>query len=320
MEKIGKEIKEISTRMVEVEWIAKNGKFAPENRCNCLDENELSVKMFTTFDRDWLIKRIKSYGKHIFNVNPEWAVCCPMAIYLIEGVYYIAEGQGRFLSVLEYNETHDNKITEIPVTFYYGKTYHEMVKDILAMNSFAKNWNTSDKFRLYCIEKNDTSLYNNIRKIQDELQIKSLYIANLILFGFHNASHKDEINSNEYSKYKDTVFMCFKRFYEGTVVACNGIKSQINAIKKNDCAMALYRIISNVIRVCEDEGVPYEKVLKKCIDILIKCVNSMDRQYAFKQTFGAQQAAITSYFAQCISKKTRDEYIKQAVGRLTYAA
>ena len=308
-----KQIENVKMFMVDVNWIAKNVKLIKENRCHCLDEKELETNLFTKFDYDKFKNRIKFYNEKIFKVKPVWKICCAMIIYLVNGKYYLVDGQGRFFSVMAYNINNDDKITEIPVIIYYDKTYQEMIEDMIAMNCFGKNWSTSDLFRYHCFTQKDSSYYKNVCKIQNELNVAE-YTAKLILFGYNSASHRDSnVEKIKYSNYKDFIYECFKKFYEGTIIACNNDKIQIKTIKKQDCAQALYKIISNIIRVCEENNVSYEKKVYRCIDVLINFVNSLDRQYAFKQTFGGKQSAIASYFAKCITKKVKDEYVTLAM-------
>lgn len=313
-----KEVDDVKMFIANIEWVTENTVFIPENRCHCLDESELESCLVTKFDYIKFLKRTKFYEKNIFNVNPVWEFCCPMKLYFVDNKYYIVDGQGRLFSALAYNDNpkNTNKITDIPVMIYYNKTYGDMIQDMIRMNCFSKNWSTSDLFRYHCLSENDPSYYNNIRKVQDELGVAE-YTAKLILFGYHKASHRDNnVNSLVYSKYKDFIFETFKKFYNGTVASCNGNKTQINAIKKQDCAQALYKIISNIILVCEKNNVSYDRKIDKSINILISYISNLDRQFAFKQTLGGKQAAIASYFAKSITNKTKDEYIRQAMKKV----
>jgi len=109
------------------------------------------------------------------------------------------------------------------------------------------------------------------------------------------------------------MFSLFKKFYEETIASCDGNQNQINTIKKQDCAQALFKILSEVITLCERNNVSYVKKVYKCLNIIINFINGMDRRYKFKQVLGGKQNAIGSYFAQEIIKHTKDEYIRNAM-------
>lgn len=298
--------------MIDVDWIKENVYFIPENRSHYLDEKDASKHLFTKFDTIRLEKRLKFYLNNIFKVKPVWKVCCPMKVYCVDGKFYLADGQGRYLTVDLYNQSAKEKITKIPVMIIKGKTYTEMIEDMIDMNRFDKNWSTSDIFRCHCVMSGDTSLYENMIKVQNELKVKE-YTAKLILFGYSKSSHRDVVKDNNYSEYKDIMFKSFKNFYDGTVIACNGNQNQINTIKKQDCAQALYKILSNIIVTCVKNNISYDKRIEKCLKILINFVNGLDRQFSFKQTLGGKQNAIGASFAKQIIKKTKDEYIIEAM-------
>lgn len=307
-----KPVENANLLMLDVEWVKQNVEFIEENRGHFIDEDEASKHHFTKFDQSRLKKRIKFYTDKIFKIKPAWKICCPMIIYLVDNKYYLADGQGRFLSVVIYNNEAKDKIKYIPSMIVYNKTYEEMIEDMMDMNRFNKNWSTADIFRCQCLMVGDTSLCENMHKIQEELDVKE-YTAKLILFGYTKSSHRDDVTDNKYSPYKDVMFNSFKKFYEETRDACYGNQNEINTIKKQDCAQALYKILAKVIRICEENNVSYDKKLNRCLNIIIKFVNELDRKFKFKQVLGGKQNSIGSHFAEQIINHTSDEYIRNAM-------
>lgn len=313
MNKNFNKIENVEMVWMPVDYIKNNVKKINENRCASTDEEECKENLYTNFDLQKSIRRIKSYKSKIFQHYKEWFEATPMKIYDVEGTYYMTDGQGRFKSLLEYNETETPKIEEIPVMIVKGKTYDQMIDQMIAMNQSNVNWSTSAIFRANMLRKGDTSFYESMCEVQNLLNV-SEYTAKLILFGYANASHRDKI-IDEYSPYKDVMFKCFKDFYDGVIPSCS-TKREINTIKKIDCAQALYRIYALIIRTCENEGVAYEDKLEKCNKVLIDYVAKMDRSYVFAQVFGGKQMLIASNFKTALKKARTvkgDDYIQEAL-------
>ena len=310
-----KELSNVAIRLVSIDWIKKNVNFIEENRSHYLDDEASKAHNFTMYDKSRLVSRVKFYKNRIFKIKPVWNECCPMKVYYVDGKYYLVDGQGRFLAVDIYNRDAKDKITEIPVQVIWGKTYNEMIKDMIALNRFNKNWSTSDLFRCHCVMVGDDSLCKNMQKIQDELGV-SEYTAKLILFGNGKSSHRESIESNEYSPYKDVMFKYFKKYYDGSSEGCNGNKNQIKTIKKQTVSQALYKIFSNVIRTCEEENILCDKKLDKTVTLLTNYTNGLNRKWGLTQAFGGKQKEIASNLASNVYKRSKDEYIRKAMYKI----
>lgn len=309
-----------NARMVTmtVDQIKENCLFFEENRCHYLNYDEAANHYFNKFDVDKTKSRVKSYKDNIFAKQGEWAEVCAMKVDVVDGKNYVIDGQGRFIALLEYNKNADATITDVPVDMYFNKTHDEMVNDTMMINTFQRNWSATDMFRAYLIlnGRNDEAneLLELMTKYSNELDVKQ-YTSSLILLGYGKASHRNKIDKNtKLSKYHKVIFDSFKSFYDITVESCDGNQTQIKAIKKQDAAQAFYRVLSSIIRTCENEQVAYESRLSKVSEILGKYIARLDRKHAFSQAMGGRQQSIYEYFRDEIKRKTKDQYIKQSLG------
>lgn len=293
--------------------------FFMENRNHFSDPVEAAKYYFSEYDTKKTNYRINSYKNKIFKVDKEWKECTPMIVYVVENKYYIVDGQGRFVAVDLYNSEVEeaDKIIRIPVQLHYNKTYKEMIEDALSLNTKQKNWTTEDVWRCENLRNGNNEKVEEMmtlkRKYEDELGVKS-YTSKLILFGYHKASHRDVIDSEtDFSPYHNEFFNSFKTFYDIATKSCDNNKNDINTVKRQDAAQAFYRVMTYIIRVCENENIDYSSRLEKASKILGNYVASLDRIYKFKQVLGGKQKAIASYFIKEINRKTNDRYIKQAM-------
>lgn len=285
-----------------------------ENRCSYDNIEEAHSHGYSISDTQKTKRRLKYYETRVFGEKKQWLISSPMIVYEVDGKEYMVDGQGRFRALIEYNKKAkvNERINTIPVLLFRNKTKEEMISDMIELNRHGKNWSTSDIFRCYSIKEGKSDLYNKLMDIEDKLGVKE-YTAKLILFGYGKSSHRDKIIDASISQYSDVVYSAFDKFYKGTSIACGGDVRQINAIKKQDTAQALYAVLAKVIRVCEDENLPYQKRLDVCVNSIVKGVNKLNRDYEFPQVFGGKQKSIASSFKRFIKKAVKDKYIKYAM-------
>ena len=288
--------------------ILKIVKIIKENRCSYTNEDEAHSNSYSKSDCEKTKKRLNYYRNNIFSVCRRWLEASPMIVYEVDGKYYMVDGQGRFRALLVYNEKVDDieKINEIPVLVFYNKTHKEMIHDMIELNRHGKNWSTTDIFRCYALNEGKMELYDKLVEIQDRLRVGE-YTAKLILFGYGKSSHRDKIIDATISQYSDVIYSAFDRFYSGTYMACGGNARQLGSIKKQDTAQAFYAVLAKVIRVCENEHLPYQKYLDKCVDCIVNNVNKLDREFEFPQVFGGKAKAISSYFRKYVKNGMKKE-------------
>ena len=314
-----RKVENVEMVYMTIDEVKKLCLFLEENRNHYSDAKEAAKHYFSEYDTKKTSYRINSYKNRIFSKDKKWKECSPMIVYVVDNKYYIVDGQGRFIAVDLYNTeaVENEKITEIPVQLYYGKSYNEMIDDALSLNTNQKNWSTEDVWRTTNLRNgNDEKvkeMMNLKRQYEDELGVKS-YTSKLILFGYYKASHREGINrTTDFSPYHTDFFNSFKTFYDIAAKSCDNNQKDISTVKRQDAAQAFYRVMAYIIRTCKEENIDYTTRLDKASRILGDYVAGLDRIYKFKQVLGGKQKAITSYFVKEINRKTKDRYIKQAM-------
>lgn len=304
--------KNVKFVFMTIEEVKNECKFFNENRNHYLSFKEANEHFFSNSSTKKTIKRIRQYQKDIFDKVGEWKICTPMIVYDVEGTKYIVDGQGRFMALSDDSKNYD---ILIPVMLVEGKTYMEMIEDAIAMNTRQKKWTPSDMYRTHLLMNGKPEEAEQFLKLQtkyeNELDVTD-YVSRLILLGYANASHNDNIHSTTtLNPYHEVIFNCFKLFYEKACASCGTNKNDIKSIKRQNVSQAFNSIITEIIRECEKDGIDYTEKVYNVSSFLSNEIAKLDRIFSFKQTFGnTTSKAIRAYFVKWLSKGINDRYVK----------
>lgn len=289
-----------------------------ENRSHFTNEEEAEAHFFSKSTTKKTVSRIKGYKNNIFKKDKVWKKCCAMVVYNVDGLLYIVDGQGRLEAVKEYNSEVEEteRITTIPVLLYEGMTYEEMVKDVISLNKFQRNWDTEEMWRSERVGNGQEEKYIEEVKLvtayENALEVPR-YTARLIALGCGKASHRNSnFKGDVISPYHDIMREAFEIFYNIAVASCNGETKDISTIKNVDVAIAFESIIMQVIKVCEKQKVDFVSRAKKVSEILGNFIAQMDRVYGFEQNLKHKSKVAKKCFIKAINKKTQDRYVKIA--------
>lgn len=186
--------------------------FIPGNRCFIEDEKEALEEGFTINQIHKLKARIKKIEKiGCFN-KFGWMEEHPLIIYVLDGVKYIGDGQGRGLYTSAYNLKVDEAIkhgeaTEkdyimIPVREYIVDTFKEMLDRVIVQNQYGTVWNKMEIIKAECeLSGNDDKAagYGMIKRYSDELNIAESVISDAL---FGQGSTKKDADAIYASKHR----------------------------------------------------------------------------------------------------------------------
>ena len=139
--------------------------FIKSNRCYILDEEEALKAGYSIRQFKRLQSRVKKIGTlHCFE-KFGWMEEHPMIVYVLDGVKYLGDGQGRGLYATAYNANIDEQIklgkaTEkdyimIPVREYAVDSYKEMHDRVFGQNSYGNVWNKMESVRAECMQSDN---------------------------------------------------------------------------------------------------------------------------------------------------------------------
>lgn len=115
--------------------------YATANRCFSSDSDICKELGFTESERRTFVKRSQRlYNSFVKNGFMPYE---PIKAFDLNGMLYIADGQGRMQALMLYNANHEEKIS-IPCDVYKISSYEEMMDAIRLMNSFKTNWTKYD--------------------------------------------------------------------------------------------------------------------------------------------------------------------------------
>lgn len=130
-----------STRRTIFVTSDKDLNYATANRCFSASSDICKELGFTESERRAFVKRSnRLYNSFVKNGLMPFE---PIKAFDLNGMLYIADGQGRMQALMMYNENHEEKLS-MPCDVYKISSYEEMMEAIRLMNTFKTNWTKYD--------------------------------------------------------------------------------------------------------------------------------------------------------------------------------
>lgn len=301
---------------MSINYITAHFKNLPENRCYLRDFEEGRKNNYSDTDVKRLNARIKKYKK-FFKTDGEWALSCAMKVYECNGEFYIVDGQGRYLALLEYNKTAEKPITMVPVDFFMGYTYDEIVAEARRLNMGQKGWTVDDMFRCSKYMAGDKEavreMISRMNYIKNMLDVKD-YTAKLIIYGESRASHRDLVNENtEFAPYWIEMCGAFNKVY--SAIGSDRHNRCYNVIRKQDAAQAFYKIFNRIIRYSISGGLDFRKELDFVADKLRTYISNMTDDKVL-DIFAGKESAISRAFMGYLKRYIRRKVVVEAMSAI----